>query len=1003
MAIISYAQNFEDVMLARALQHVENGFYIDLGAQDPVIDSVSLAFHERGWKGIHVEPTPHYAQLLREQRPGDTVIEAAVANAVDLLTFFEIPGTGISTGDRKIAEQHRVRGFEPREITVPCVRLSSVFKTCAKQVIHWMKVDVEGFEWSAIASWGKAPARPWIVVVESTLPLTQIESHQRWEPLLLKRGYSAVYFDGLNRYYVSQEKPELKQAFSVPPNVFDKFSISGTASTSIHHHLGARHAAEIMEVSAKVQRADSVAENLRRALEERESGYGELERDRLLQLNARNAEIFDLERSRAAREEKFAADNETQAQQKEELLRQLVATEQAASKKMLDWHVNAEREREQLHHCYSAREAEVSAQLSAIHGEYAERIATVRREVDAERLKLASLHQLEATDLRRTLTTREREFGEQILSFQAEAARTQSNRDSEYANRIVELSSNHANELAAVHRGSENRQKFLQEQIEFAQQSCDELRGREQELQSRSDSLYNLFGNLEQTAQRLRSEMSAIKTSLSWRLTLPVRKATAYFFPSHAIASAARQDLIAPLFQVGSNNHALENANSSLHMSISSKVIMQSTPNTTVFNGALDDSVTKGLLALDNHDFLKGAYQVVFGRNIDPEGCAHYLGQLQNGSSRLSVLAQLRLSSEGMARAQKCSQVDVELAVATRAKAAATTFEELVAFQGTEFIFAAYLTMFSRDPDPAGMKDCIRRLGAGASKSEMLSHMQKSAEWQSRMTNIKGIVEAARRYGASKNASPANLAAMPDTQVAQPFCGTPTIQDLMKCNEEEFLQHVFMLILGRAPDPHAFGTYLNYLAAGMPRLQVLEAIEGSREAKNRAWLVAKIERATRQHRVAKIPLVGPFVRALVYEGESYEGEGLDGESREVRALQFDHAVSMQRLDQIELHLQGASSVCTVRFERIERQLAAMDDFTQHFAELKELVATLQRLTNQQSQQMMNAVQGRLSEIAGSSSLGEAYEPEGLTKLPAGAREIYVKLKEASAHHMSRTF
>ena len=54
---ISYAQNFEDVILWRALKHVENGFYIDIGAQDPVIDSVSRGFYEKGWRGLHVEPT----------------------------------------------------------------------------------------------------------------------------------------------------------------------------------------------------------------------------------------------------------------------------------------------------------------------------------------------------------------------------------------------------------------------------------------------------------------------------------------------------------------------------------------------------------------------------------------------------------------------------------------------------------------------------------------------------------------------------------------------------------------------------------------------------------------------------------------------------------------------------------------------------------------------------------------------------------------------------------
>ena len=34
MSFISYAQNFEDVMLWRALKHVENGFYIDVGANE---------------------------------------------------------------------------------------------------------------------------------------------------------------------------------------------------------------------------------------------------------------------------------------------------------------------------------------------------------------------------------------------------------------------------------------------------------------------------------------------------------------------------------------------------------------------------------------------------------------------------------------------------------------------------------------------------------------------------------------------------------------------------------------------------------------------------------------------------------------------------------------------------------------------------------------------------------------------------------------------------------
>ena len=53
MRFISYAQNYEDVMLWRALQHIENGFYIDVGAAWPDVDSVTKAFYDKGWRGIN--------------------------------------------------------------------------------------------------------------------------------------------------------------------------------------------------------------------------------------------------------------------------------------------------------------------------------------------------------------------------------------------------------------------------------------------------------------------------------------------------------------------------------------------------------------------------------------------------------------------------------------------------------------------------------------------------------------------------------------------------------------------------------------------------------------------------------------------------------------------------------------------------------------------------------------------------------------------------------------
>jgi FkbM family methyltransferase len=221
----SYAQNFEDVMLWRALKHVENGVYVDVGAQHPVVDSVSLAFYEQGWRGVHVEPAPAYADLLRKLRPDEVVIQAALDAKPGRLAFFDIKQTGLSTADKDIARRHQEAGFEVHEIAVPCLTLDEVLSALAGKEIQWLKIDVEGYERQVLEGWASA-ARPWVLVIESTLPLTQTESHQDWEQLIIDRGYAFAYADGINRFYVASGHLDLLAAFRHGPNYFDGFTLS---------------------------------------------------------------------------------------------------------------------------------------------------------------------------------------------------------------------------------------------------------------------------------------------------------------------------------------------------------------------------------------------------------------------------------------------------------------------------------------------------------------------------------------------------------------------------------------------------------------------------------------------------------------------------------------------------------------------------------------------------------------------------------------------------------
>ncbi len=229
---VSYAQNGEDVLLWRALGHVPEGRYVDVGAWDAVSDSVTKAFYDRGWRGVNVEPVPELAAALREARPGDVVVQAAVtADGASELVLHRVVGTGadddvtgLSTVVDEIAGQHAGDGFVVEEVVVPTTTLAAVCDTdLVADTIHFLKIDVEGAEAEAVRSMDFARHRPWVVVVEATRPNSTEPTHEEWEGMLIAADYRFAIFDGLSRYYVAAERAELLEALSYPVCVFDRF------------------------------------------------------------------------------------------------------------------------------------------------------------------------------------------------------------------------------------------------------------------------------------------------------------------------------------------------------------------------------------------------------------------------------------------------------------------------------------------------------------------------------------------------------------------------------------------------------------------------------------------------------------------------------------------------------------------------------------------------------------------------------------------------------------
>lgn len=223
---ISYGQNREDVVLWRALGSIPNGRYVEVGANDPVQLSVTKAFYDRGWSGLTVEPDPDFAQRLREARPRDEVVEAAVSAHEGDVTFFVFPGTGLSTLDPTVRQKHAAAGRDSREVTVRGARLADLVAESgiAKGDVHFLLVDVEGAEAEVLSTVDFTEWRPWVLLVESTAPLSTESTHGEWEATILDSGYQLCLFDGVSRFYVANERAEaLRGYLSYPACAHDDF------------------------------------------------------------------------------------------------------------------------------------------------------------------------------------------------------------------------------------------------------------------------------------------------------------------------------------------------------------------------------------------------------------------------------------------------------------------------------------------------------------------------------------------------------------------------------------------------------------------------------------------------------------------------------------------------------------------------------------------------------------------------------------------------------------
>jgi FkbM family methyltransferase len=182
-----FREEHEQALLASYLP--VKGFFVEVGAYQPVAFSQTWELEQRGWDGLLIDPIPAHAQNLRRERRARVFEVACGRPEQHGLTMPMYTAGGLSSF-------HRAHG---PTIEVQVVTLDSVLMDASVQHIDFLSVDVEGSELDVLRGFLFERYRPRLILLEDFAE--GLEKHR----FMRARGYKRVRRTGNNSWYIPRE------------------------------------------------------------------------------------------------------------------------------------------------------------------------------------------------------------------------------------------------------------------------------------------------------------------------------------------------------------------------------------------------------------------------------------------------------------------------------------------------------------------------------------------------------------------------------------------------------------------------------------------------------------------------------------------------------------------------------------------------------------------------------------------------------------------------------
>lgn len=195
--------NHEDLLIDYLLSFKKNGFYIDIGANDPNFPGNTKRFYLKGWRGINVEPQKKPYLNLLKYRPNDINLNIAVDVKSGTSALYELPnrndGSSLNPIMAKLTSIWN-KNSKIIKTTARTISLAELFKRYVKnKTVDFVSIDTEGTELAILQSNNWVKHRPKLLIIE-------IVHFDRDEIInfLKKKRYVLIYTNETNGIFIEK-------------------------------------------------------------------------------------------------------------------------------------------------------------------------------------------------------------------------------------------------------------------------------------------------------------------------------------------------------------------------------------------------------------------------------------------------------------------------------------------------------------------------------------------------------------------------------------------------------------------------------------------------------------------------------------------------------------------------------------------------------------------------------------------------------------------------------